>query len=202
MIGSVAAATPVSSQLVVGGWWTVGVQVLDQYGAPTTGTVTAAVTDPNGAATAPVVVAEATPGLYTAAVQLVSAGRWVAVLSVAGVGVVAYVADAGDVVGGLGLPTVDDVAAYLGPTSVDEATLADALAAETAAQASECVTGPTYGADLRQALLRRVARNLALRGLPLAVLQGDSEAGSTVLPGADSEIDRLERRYRRLGAFA
>ena len=55
-----------------------------------------------------------------------------------------------------------------------------------------------YPKDLRQALLRRVQRNLALRALPLAVLQGDAEAGSTILPGKDLEVRRLEGPFRRL----
>lgn len=55
-----------------------------------------------------------------------------------------------------------------------------------------------YPADLAEALCRRVARNLALRGLPLATLQSDSEAGPLVLPGKDPEVRRLEGPVRRV----
>jgi hypothetical protein len=43
-----------------------------------------------------------------------------------------------------------------------------------------------------------VARNLAMRGLPVAVLRGDGEAGDTILPGRDPEVRRFEAPYRRL----
>lgn len=55
-----------------------------------------------------------------------------------------------------------------------------------------------YPPDLAEALCRRVARNLALRGLPLATLQSDSEAGPLVLPGKDPEVRRLEGPVRRV----
>lgn len=55
-----------------------------------------------------------------------------------------------------------------------------------------------YPVDLAEAVCRRVARNLALRGLPLAVLQSDAEGGALVTPGKDPEIRRLEGPYRRL----
>lgn len=98
-------------------------------------------------------------------------------------------------------PTVTDVEAYLGDTSFDATELGAALAAEKAAQATRCrvpADADAWPADLAEALLRRVARNLAMRGIPLAVLQGDSEGGPTVLPGSDPEVRRLEAPHRRL----
>ncbi|HEY0700300.1 MAG TPA: hypothetical protein VGD43_21155, partial [Micromonospora sp.] len=98
-----------------------------------------------------------------------------------------------------GMPNADDVVDYLGPISATLDEVQGALNAEAAAQRSICRVGAVYPADLREALLRRVARNLALRSLPLAVLQGDAEAGSnTVLPGRDPEVRRLEAPHRKL----
>lgn len=54
-----------------------------------------------------------------------------------------------------------------------------------------------YPAPIAEALCRRVARNLALRGIPLAVLQSDAEGGPLVLPGRDPEVRRMEGPWRR-----
>lgn len=96
--------------------------------------------------------------------------------------------------------TVEDLMLYLGDTAsrLSEETLTEALAAEEAAQAARCTIPDPYPDDLGEALKRRVARNLAMRGIPLAVLQGDAEFGSTVLPGRDPEVRRLEAPYPRL----
>lgn len=114
------------------------------------------------------------------------------------------------------MPTPPDLAAvkvYLGIDADDEsrdAELGGVLATEIANQrkavrASAFGVDPEppadplpYPADLAEAVCRRVARNLALRNLPLAVLRGDAEAGGNTLPGKDPEIRRLEGPYRRL----
>lgn len=99
----------------------------------------------------------------------------------------------------MAVPTLASVKAYLGETSFVDADISQALAAETAAQANLCTIPVVYPADLAEALLRRVARNLALRGIPLAVLQGDSEAnGPSFLPGKDPMVRQYEAPYRRL----
>jgi hypothetical protein len=99
-----------------------------------------------------------------------------------------------------GTPDADDVAAYLGPAapSWDEDTIGAVLAAETAAQARSCrIPGPMPG-DLREALLRRCAANLARRQLgPLPGPQGDSET-PTIVPARDPEVRRLEGPWRTL----
>lgn len=106
-------------------------------------------------------------------------------------------------------PTPPDLAAvkvYLELAEDDDTRdveIAEALAAEIiqqrhAVRASAFGAGTEYPADLALALKRRVARNLALKGLPLAVLQGDAESGPLVLPGRDPEVRRLEGRARRL----
>lgn len=89
------------------------------------------------------------------------------------------------------VPTDAEVAALLG-RSDDITAVYDA---EVAAQASRCRVDP-YNAALAAALVRRVSRALAMRNLPLAVLQ--DEAGATRLGSADPEVRRLEAPYRRV----
>lgn len=99
------------------------------------------------------------------------------------------------------IPDLASVMDYLGATSVAPTAVDAALTVEAAAQAAVCripVLPEDYPDDLAEALRRRVARNLALRGIPLAVLQGDAESGSTILPGRDPEVRRLEAPHRRL----
>lgn len=98
-----------------------------------------------------------------------------------------------------GTPDVEDVAAYLGPAadSWDEATLTAALAAEKAAQVRACRIPAPMPDDMREALLRRVAANLARRQLgPLPGPQGDAEV-ATVVPIRDPEVRRLEGSWRK-----
>lgn len=112
----------------------------------------------------------------------------------------------------MSIPELQDVMLYLdssGGTSWAEDEVDLALSAELAAQQtvvrSEYFIEDTededyreYGADLAEALKRRVARNLAMRALPLSVTQGDVETSPAYLPRYDPEIRRLEAPYRRL----
>src|SRR5690606_41722487 len=97
------------------------------------------------------------------------------------------------------MPTVADVVDYLGGDAEQwtEEELAHALAADAAAQRRWCNVGAEYPDDLRQALLRRLARILAMRALPLIALQGDAEVGPVRLPRQDAEVGRLEAAHRR-----
>jgi hypothetical protein len=79
---------------------------------------------------------------------------------------------------------------------VTDELLSDVLAAEVELQAASCIVEP-YSVALRQAVLRRVARHVAARGLPLG-LTGDSEFGPVRLPTYDVEIERLEAPSRVL----
>lgn len=101
-----------------------------------------------------------------------------------------------------GTPDVEDVAAYLGETSATEDEMAGALAAETAAQSRVCrvpADPEALSADLREALLRRVARNLAARSVPVATFTSfEGGASSTRVPASDPEVRRLEAPWRRL----
>lgn len=94
------------------------------------------------------------------------------------------------------------VRTYLGTSSATDAQIDSALAAELATQARVCrvpkAVDAVWPADLTEAALRRVARNLAMRGIPLAVFQGDAENGSLTPPGRDPEVRRLEGPLRRL----
>ena len=50
--------------------------------------------------------------------------------------------------------------------------------------------------DLEQAILRRVARAVAARGVPLGLVGIDAEHGAATLPRWDAEIERYERPWR------
>lgn len=100
------------------------------------------------------------------------------------------------------IPDLADVKTYLGQTSVSDAVIEAALLVETMAQAAVCripLLAEDYPDDLAEALRRRVARNLAMRNLPLAIPSAnDAEAGATFVPGRDPEVRRLEAPHRRL----
>ena len=100
-------------------------------------------------------------------------------------------------------PTIGDLRIYLGQSSYSDDQLSSALAAELAAQArvvrdsARPIDGP-WDADVTEALKRRVARNLAMRGIPLAMFSGDQELGGLVPPNRDPEVRRLEGPVRKL----
>ena len=185
--------------LPVGGQWVITVVTRDANGYPSSvETPAGTVTDPAAAVTALVFTAVeagvwqavhvvAVPGRYTAHVTTTSAA-------------VDFAAYANGPTTGTGMPDTDDVADYLreNAASWTTAELADALNAEAAAQRARCRIRAVYPDDLRQALLRRVQRNLAMRGLPLAVLQGDADAGGNILPGNDPEVRRWEAPHRKM----
>lgn len=191
--------TPVAGRLDVGDTWRLAVEVRDDdTGELTAATVTAVVTRPDDTTASPTVVEDST-GVYVAEYVLAVSGRHFAVVSASGAVVsVATFAVTAQATGSP--PDVPAVRAYLKEAGLQwsDAELQDELDAETASQASVCRVGAVYPADLRKALLRRVQRALAMRALPLAVLQGDAELGTTtMLPGRDPEVRRLESPYRR-----
>ena len=49
--------------------------------------------------------------------------------------------------------------------------------------------------DAYQAFLRRVARHVASKGVPLGILAADAEFGTVRLSRWDSEMERLEQPY-------
>ncbi|MEV0156879.1 hypothetical protein AB0H57_24550 [Micromonospora sp. NPDC050686] len=194
----IAALSSTSALLPVGGQWLIDVQARDLDGYADVAAPTATVTPPAGGVALPAVEAVGT-GRYRATYTVDAPGRYIAQVATGGDAVyfAAYVTATTTTTG---MPTTDDVADYLreGAASWDTADLTDALDAEAAAQRATCRVGAVYPDDLRQALLRRVQRNLAMRQLPLAVMQGDAELGPTMAPGRDPEVRRLEAPHRRL----
>lgn len=101
------------------------------------------------------------------------------------------------------LPDSDDLDDYLGGNTEHSWTtedLDDALAAETLAQMRICHVPGNFPADLREALLRRAARNLAMRQQLTAEPRGEGDVElPAVLPvAADAEIRRLEKPFYRM----
>lgn len=106
-------------------------------------------------------------------------------------------------------PSVAEVRSWLGVSleSFSDEELATVLAAERGAQWRVCVWRPMppnveplpemLPAAIYQALLRRCARAVAAKNLPLG-LAGTDEFGLSRLPRYDAEIERLEATYRRI----
>lgn len=186
--------------LPLGGQWTLVVETYDAYGYRSAAvTPTAVVTLPDGTTAVPVFTAQPYVGGWLATYTPLVTGRFLArmVTPEDAVDAAAYVA--GSTTSG-GMPTVDDVARYLksSAASWSEADLQDELDAELEHQQAKCGVRAIYPEPLRMALLRRVQRALAMRALPLAVMQGDADGGSQLLPGNDPEVRRLEGPYRKL----
>lgn len=183
--------------LALGAVWTLTLSVTD--GATRVDdTPTVTITPPGGGPGEPATVARLSTGFYTASYVTAAPGVHGALIVTTLHGSAGAVCNVTAVATAAAWPDVDDLANYLGAHSATDEELASALAAETGAQFDVCRIPGVYPIALREALLRRCARNLALRGLPLAVLRGDSESGDTVLPGSDPEVRRLEKPWRKI----
>jgi hypothetical protein len=202
----VHALSPTAIELPVDGAWTLSVAVTDSAGSPVNVEPAVTVTLPNDTTTSPT-VERVTTGVYRAEHVVTATGRHVARVTTVANGAVDFTAYAVEVTAAVDMPNLDDLRGdpdddedlgYLGRTSATDTQIQDALDAEAANQRKICVVPAAYGPDLRQALMRRVARNLAMQRIPLAVLQGDADTGSTIPPGSDPEVRRFERPYRRL----
>jgi len=186
--------------LAPGEQWALVVETYDAYGYRSAMvTPTLVVTLPDGTTAAPVFAGGSYAGKWLATYAPLVTGRFLAraVTPEDAVSAAAYVA--GPTTSG-GMPTVDDVARYLksSAASWSEADLQDELDSEFEHQQAKCGVRAVYPMPLRKALLRRVQRALAMRALPLAVMQGDADGGSQLLPGNDPEVRRLEGPYRKL----
>lgn len=175
-------------------------EVLDEDGDLTdAATITVTVTLPDGTTTTPA-ADKIDTGTYYARHYLTMAGRHTASVTTDGYGSAAFVATGVEITANADLPTVIDVDDYLKSGNREHSwttdDLDDALTAEMAAQAKVCRIPAAYPADLRQALLRRCQRNLALRPNALGYVQSDGDV--TFLRGTDAEIGRLERPWRKL----
>jgi len=206
-MGARALSSP-SVDRAVGGVWDLLVDVRDAAGCLVDDAPVVTVTLPAGTTATPAVEA-VTTGVYRVEYIVATAGRYVAGAVTASHGTVDFTAFVTAVVAAAGMPGLDDLrgdqgdpedVGYLGQNSFTDAEIQDALDAEAAAQRRVCRVPAAYPADLRQALLRRVARNLSMRKLTLALARGDAEAGSSdiVLGGNDPEVRRFERPYRKL----
>lgn len=124
-------------------------------------------------------------------------GRFVATLTAYGT-VAAAIEDTFDVTPPAAAAiTLTMVRSYLGDAVAsqwDDTELARTLGAEQTAQARVCRIDP-YSLDLAEALHRRIARNLAMRKLPLGIAVSEIEA--TRVGGKDPEVRRLEGPHRK-----
>lgn len=95
-----------------------------------------------------------------------------------------------------GYPSLAEVRAWVQvpATVMDDALLGGVCGAEQVAQGAACEPMPegTLSDDLRQAFMRRVARHVAARGVPLGLIGLDNEYGASRLVRWDAEVDRLE----------
>lgn len=194
---TVYAKSSASTTLPIGGVWEISVCVSDADGEPIAVAPIVTVTLPGGSTSAPTAEDQG-DGTWRALYTVGTAGRYVARVVSAGYGAADFTTYVTATVPSAGMPDLAAADAYLGDNSWTDDEIEDALDAEAAAQRSVCDIPAAYPDDLRQALLRRVARNLSMRKLPLAVLAGDAENGSTVLPGRDPEVRRLEAPFRKM----
>ena len=187
----------------IDGEWLLSVLVTDLDGrAVDDDALVVTVTLPSGgSATAPALERVAA-GVYRGVYLPANTGRHIARIRSMTYGVADFVAWIDGVVDGAGMPGLSDVVTYLGGAdqhSWSDDEIRDALEAEAGAQRDCCDVPAAYPKTLRQALLRRTQRNLAMRALPLAALRGDGEGGdTTLLPGRDPEVIRFERPHRKL----
>jgi hypothetical protein len=95
-------------------------------------------------------------------------------------------------------PTLTEVRDWLQApaTVVTDTQLQHVLDAEVALQAEWCTVPADYAEPLYQAVLRRCAREIAARGVPLGMLGPDAEFGGATLARWDAEIERLEGPHR------
>jgi hypothetical protein len=196
---AIKAKTDRIVELVLSDRWVIDVQVTDDDGCAVDVEPTITVTLPNGTTSSVTPEATGDGGYRGVYVPTVSTGRYVARVVADGYGAADFVAYVVSTTLAAGMPTLALVLNYLGwdaDTADNDA--ATALATESAAQRAICNVGAVYPDDLRGALYRRVARNLAMKKLPVAVLRGDGEGGDTVLPGNDPEVKRLERPHRKV----
>jgi hypothetical protein len=198
---TVRALSSMSASLPVAGTWYVVVEVLDADGERADAVPVVTITPPAGGTETPTVETVET-GVYRVSYVVAAAGRYVARVVEDEHGAADFAAYVTAVTTAADMPTAATYRDYDEDSggSWSDTAIQGALDAEAAAQRGVCRVGAVYPADLREALHRRVMGNLARRGLPLAVLQGDAEAGSTsaMPPGRDPEVRRLEGPHRKL----
>jgi hypothetical protein len=196
------------TELPVSGVWVIVAHVRDLDGCLTDAVAPVVTVTTPAAGTASPTVERVGTGCYRAAYVPATAGRYVARAVATGYGAADYVAYVLAATAGAGMPTLADLRGasadredpddlgYLGANSYTDAEIADALGTETDAQRRMCRVGAVYPSDLRGALLRRVQRNLSMRGQPAVVISDGS--GTSFTPTNDPEVRRLERPHRKI----
>jgi hypothetical protein len=100
---------------------------------------------------------------------------------------------------------IEDVRTYIrddGAETWTDDQLQETVDSEFSAQTAKCrqvflVDEDSYPEDLRQAMLRRCQRALAMRGQVLG-MQTSPEGDAVIIPRNDPEIVRLEGPYKRM----
>ena len=81
-------------------------------------------------------------------------------------------------------------------TNLSDAELEHVAGAEQEQQSAALAwSSATLPDDLYQSFLRRIARHVNARGLPLGIIGVDAEYGTARLPRWDAEVERLEARF-------
>ena len=188
----------VAGRSLIGDLWQFRALVTDLDGDAIDAEIpTITINPPSGAATHPI-ASNVDSGEFRFTYSPALAGRYAITAATASYGIAAVAGWADPVGLATNLPLIADVENYIEDLTWDPDVIQDALDAEAAAQRARLKASALYTADVRQALLRRVQRNLAMRRLPLATPQGDAESGATFIPRTDPEIRRLEAPYRKL----
>lgn len=189
-----------ADEYVLGAVVPITFEVCDADGAPANAGASAVTMTRDGVATGEsLTLANPSTGVYQLDYVPAQLGRYVAVGTFTGVNAGTAV-DVFDVLAaGLSVVTLADVQAYLGvDVSWSTTEMTRALDAERAAQRRACRIDD-YGPDLREALLRRVARNLAARAVPIVTFTSFEGGGtSSRVPKTDAEVGRLEAPYLRM----
>jgi hypothetical protein len=190
-----------NAAVIVGSTWVVEFYTTDLYGFLGDSEPVVTVTLPDGTTDVPDFTAGTENGVYQVRIDIPKSGRYIAAISSSYTDTKYVSAEALPVTSENEMPTAGDVLMYLGRDgepddswSVQEVNRA--LAAERSAQARRCRIPATYPPDLRQALLRRVQRALALSQQPRIAGFDDGEA--PILPTNDPEVRRLESPYKKV----
>lgn len=189
-----------NAAVVVGGTWVVEF-FTSEDGYTEAADPTLVVTLPNGTTISPDFESESDTGLYEYHVPITLPGRYVASIAAAELDGLRYVSCfALEVTTDNEMPNVADVVVYLEggkkTTSFDPDVIETFLASESAAQRSRCRIPAAYPPDLRMALLRRVQRAMAMKGIVYDGQTGPD--GDSYTPTNDPEIRRLEAPYRKV----
>jgi hypothetical protein len=165
------------------------------------------VIDPAGSTVTPAIEFEAETALglghYLASFAPQDPGRYIVAVTTATQGSLIFQSVVSEITMNGDLPTFEDLDDYLGGAGAHSWTdeqLTDALNAESANQRRVCQVPAAYPDDLRQALLRRAARNLAMRRqlTEQPRTDGDFDSPAFVPPGRDAEIRRYEAPWRKI----